>query len=51
VEHRLARRLQRVLTEKQQLLEQQIAELKKTIAAQERYIAVLEAQLEQWRSS
>ena len=51
VEHRLARRLQRVLTEKQQLLEQQIVELQKTIAAQERYIAVLEAQLERWRSS
>jgi hypothetical protein len=51
VEHRLARRLQRVLTEKQQLIEQQIAELRKTIAAQQRYIAVLEAQLERWPSS
>lgn len=45
VAHRLARRLERVLTEKQQLLEQQLAELRKTIAAQERYIAILEAQL------
>lgn len=45
VAHRLARRLERVLTEKQQLLEQQLAELRKTIAAQERYIATLEDQL------
>lgn len=49
VEHRLTRRLQRVLTEKQHLLEQQIAELRKTIVAQEQYIAILEAQLEQLR--
>ena len=50
VRHRLGRSLQRVLVEKQHLLEQQIADLRKTIAAQERYIAILEAQLEQLRS-
>lgn len=51
IEHRLARRLLDVLSEKQRLLEQQNAELRKTIAAQERYIALLEEQLEQLRSS
>jgi hypothetical protein len=51
VEHRLVRRLQRVLREKQDLLQQQIAELEKTIGAQERYIAMLEAQLEHLRPS
>jgi hypothetical protein len=43
IHHRLARRLQQVLQEKQSLLEQQITELRKTIEAQERYIAFLEA--------
>ncbi|MCZ7574897.1 MAG: HNH endonuclease [Ardenticatenaceae bacterium] len=51
VEHRLTRRLQHVLMEKQHLLEQQIAELRKTIAAQERYIGILEVQLERLRAS
>ncbi len=51
VEHRLIRRLHRVSSEKRDLLEQQNAELRKTIAAQERYIATLEAQLERLRSS
>lgn len=49
VKHRIDRRLQRVLVEKQHLLERQIADLRKTIAAQERYIAILEAQLKQLR--
>lgn len=51
IEHRLARRLLDVLNEKQRLLEQQNAELRKTIAAQERYIALLEEQLERLRPS
>ncbi len=46
VEHRLLRRIQRTIDEKQRLLEQQNAQLKKTIVAQERYIAMLEALLE-----
>ena len=44
VTHRLAQRLQRVFEEKIHLLEQQNAELQKTIAAQERYLALLTAQ-------
>jgi hypothetical protein len=51
VEHRLAHRLWRVLEEKRQLLEQQNAELRKTIAAQEQYIAMLESELERLRAS
>lgn len=43
VAHRLARRLQRILEEKVRLLEQQNAELERTIAAQERYLDVLGA--------
>ena len=46
VEHRLVRRLQHVLHEKQRLLKQQNEELQKTIAAQDGYIALLRAQLE-----
>lgn len=45
VEHRLARLLQSVLSEKHLLLERQNEELRNTIAAQERYIAMLKAQL------
>ena len=44
IAHRLARRLQKILTEKIRLLEQQNAELEKTIVAQERYLDVLKAQ-------
>ena len=44
VAHRVARRLQKVLEEKVRLLEQQNAELERTIAAQERYLDVLRAQ-------
>jgi hypothetical protein len=46
VAHRLARKLQSVLGEKQRLLEQQNADLKKTMEAQEDYIALLESLLE-----
>lgn len=41
VAHRLAHRLQIVLEEKVRLLEQQNAELKRTISAQERYLSIL----------
>jgi hypothetical protein len=44
VAHRLARRLQRILEEKIRLLEQQNAELERTITAQERYLDMLSAQ-------
>jgi hypothetical protein len=44
VSHRLAHRLQGVLEEKIRLLEQQNAELQKTISAQERYLELLKAQ-------
>lgn len=44
IAHRLARRLQRILEEKIRLLEQQNAELEKTISAQERYLDVLRVQ-------
>jgi len=44
IAHRLARRLQKILIEKIRLLEQQNAELEKTIAAQERYLDVLRTQ-------
>ena len=40
-------RIQTVLREKQLLLERQNEELRKTIEAQERYIAMLEAQLKE----
>jgi len=45
VAHRLAAHLQQVFEEKIRLLEQQNAELRKTISAQESYLDVLEAQL------
>jgi hypothetical protein len=44
VAHRLAHRLQKILEEKTRLLEQQNAELEKTISAQERYLDVLRTQ-------
>ena len=44
VEHRLAGRLQKIFEEKIRLLEQQNAELEKTILAQERHLDVLKAQ-------
>ena len=43
VAHRLARRLEKILEEKIRLLEQQNAEMERTIAAQERYLDVLGA--------
>ncbi|NOX60818.1 MAG: hypothetical protein GXP42_02550 [Chloroflexi bacterium] len=51
VKHRLIRRMQRVLSEKQHLLERQITDLRQTIAAQERYISLLQQELERLRSS
>ena len=47
IEHRLVHRIQTLLREKQLLLERQNEELRKTIEAQERYIALLEAQLKE----
>ena len=44
VAHRLARRLQKILQEKIRLLEQQNAQLERTILAQERYLDVLRTQ-------
>lgn len=44
VAHRLARRLQRVIEEKIDLLQQQNADLEKTISAQERYLRLLGGQ-------
>jgi hypothetical protein len=44
VTHRLAQRLQRVFEEKIRLLEQQNAELQRTISAQESYLVLLKAQ-------
>ncbi len=44
VVHRLGRHLQRVMQEKIHLLEQQNIELEKTIALQDRYLGLLEAQ-------
>jgi hypothetical protein len=41
VTHRLAQRLQRVFEEKIRLLEQQNAELQRTISAQESYLVLL----------
>ncbi len=45
IAHRLARKIQKVLGEKQHLLEQQAADLRKTIEAQEYYIVLLESLL------
>jgi hypothetical protein len=47
IEHRLVRSIRTIVSEKQRLLEQQNVELQKTIEVQERYIAILEAQLEE----
>ena len=47
VAHRLAHNLQRVIEEKIRLLEQQNAELQKTVSAQERYLELLQAQSKQ----
>ncbi len=46
VKHRLAQELRTVLAGKLDLLEKQIHELQKTIAAQERYISALEEQID-----
>jgi len=51
VTHRLAQRLQRVFEEKIRLLEQQNAELQKTISAQESYQKLLKAQATEHRPS
>jgi HNH endonuclease len=51
VKYRLGQQLQQMLHQKQQLLELQIDELRKTIVAQERYLAALQAQIHQLRST
>jgi len=51
VKSRLSRQLQQMLIEKQHLLEAQIDELRKTISAQEQYLAVLQAQIDELRSA
>lgn len=51
VKHRLGQQLQQMLQEKHHLLELQIDELRKTIAAQEHYLAALQAQIDQLRSA
>lgn len=51
VAHRLAHSLERVIEEKIRLLEQQNAELQKTISAQERYLELLQAQSKQGGTS
>ena len=50
VKYRLGQQLQQMLQEKYRLLELQIDELRKTIAAQEHYLNALEAQIEQLKS-
>ena len=40
-----------MLIEKQHLLEAQIDELRKTISAQDQYLAVLQAQIDELRSA
>lgn len=49
IKYRLGQQLQQMLQEKQRLLELQIAELQKTIAAQDHYLAALQAQIDQLR--
>jgi hypothetical protein len=51
IKHRLSQQLQIILREKQRLLAQQISELERTIAAQERYITLLQAHIERLRST
>lgn len=51
VKYRLGQQLQQMLQEKQRLLELQIAEVQKTIAAQEHYLAALQAQIDRLRST
>ncbi len=50
VKSRFSRQLQQMIQEKQHLLQAQIDELQKTISAQERYLAVLQAQIDELRS-
>lgn len=51
VKYRLGQHLQQMLQEKHRLLELQIDELRKTIAAQEQYLAALQAQIDRLRST
>jgi hypothetical protein len=51
VAYRIERRIYSILREKYRLLAQQNEELRKTIAAQEQYILMLEAQLRGLRRS
>jgi hypothetical protein len=51
VKYRLSQQLQQMLQEKQRLLEAQLEELRKTISAQEHYLANLQAQIDELRSA
>lgn len=51
VKSRLSRQLQQMIQEKQRLLEAQIGELRRIIGAQEQYLAVLQAQIDELRSA
>lgn len=51
VKYRLGQQLQQMLHQKQHLLELQIDELRKTISAQEHYLAALQTQIDQLRST
>jgi hypothetical protein len=50
VKSRLSRQLNHMMQEKQHLLQAQIDELRKTVSAQEQYLAVLQAQIDELRS-
>lgn len=50
VKSRLSRQLKQMMQEKQHLLQAQIDELRKTVSAQEQYLAVLQAQIDELRS-
>ncbi|MCB0108495.1 MAG: HNH endonuclease [Caldilineaceae bacterium] len=51
IRHRLSQQLQKMLQEKHLLLEAQIAELQRTVIAQEKYLAILRMQIGQLRST
>ena len=51
IEHRMIRRIETILQEKQRLLDKQNTELQKTIEAQALYIRMLETQLDDLRGS
>lgn len=51
VKHRLRQQLQQMLHEKHHLLEAQFEELQRAVAAQEQYMAILQAQIDQLRAT